>query len=116
MKIVRVREIRARLRARLAAWGLSEPGDTLIEVLIAALLVALIAAATFTGYSAVAHVAGGESQRAQASGLAEADQARLHGLTLNNLSSWAPGSVSATRPTPRRSTARTSRSPPPPRS
>ena len=91
MKIVRVREIRARLRARLAAWGLSEPGDTLIEVLIAALLVALIAAATFTGYSAVAHVAGGESQRAQASGLAEADQARLHGLTLNNLSSSGTG-------------------------
>jgi hypothetical protein len=91
MKIVRVREIRARLRARLAAWGRSEPGDTLIEVLIASLLVALIAAATFTGYSAVAHVAGGENERAQASGLAEADQARLHGLTLNSLSSSGTG-------------------------
>jgi Tfp pilus assembly protein PilV len=91
MKIVRAREICARLRVRLASRVRTEAGDTLIEVLIAALLVAMIAAATFTGYSAVAHVAGGEKQRAQASSLAEADQARLHGLTLNNLSSSGTG-------------------------
>ncbi|MGA3363097.1 MAG: carboxypeptidase regulatory-like domain-containing protein [Solirubrobacteraceae bacterium] len=91
MKIVRARESRARLRVRLASRMRADAGDTLIEVLIAALLVAMIAAATFTGYSAVAHVAGGEKQRAQASSLAEADQARLHGLTLNNLSSSGTG-------------------------
>jgi Tfp pilus assembly protein PilV len=91
MKIVRAREIRARLRVRLASRVRSQRGDTLIEVLIASLLVAMIAAATFTGYSAVAHVAGGENQRAQASTLAEADQARLHGLTLNSLSSSGTG-------------------------
>jgi Tfp pilus assembly protein PilV len=78
---------RARLRARVAARLLSQAGDTMIEVTVAALLVALIAVATFTGYTSVAHVASGENTRAQATTLAEADQARLHGLTLNNLSS-----------------------------
>jgi Tfp pilus assembly protein PilE len=82
---------RARLRARVAACLLADAGDTMIEVMIAALLVALIAAATFTGYSSVAHVASGENNRAQAASLAEADQARLHGLTLNNLSSSGTG-------------------------
>jgi hypothetical protein len=76
---------RAILRGRVAARLLDEAGDTLIEVLIAALLVALIAVATFMGYTGVAHVAGGENTRAQASTLAEADQARLHGLTLDSL-------------------------------
>jgi hypothetical protein len=78
---------RARLRARVAARLLSQAGDTMIEVTVAALLVALIAVATFTGYTSVAHIAGGENTRAQATTLAETDQARLHGLTLNNLSS-----------------------------
>jgi hypothetical protein len=82
---------RARLRARVAARLLAEAGDTMIEVTVAALLVALIAVATFTGYSAVAHVASGQNTRAQASALAEADQARLHALTLNNLSSSGAG-------------------------
>ena len=84
--------LRPTVRLRVAARLLSEAGDTLIEVTIAALLVALIAIATFTGYTAVAHVASGENTRAQATTLAETDQARLHGLTLNNLSS--SGSVS----------------------
>lgn len=62
--------------------------------MVAALLVALIAVATFTGYSVIAHIAGGQRTRAQASALAEADQARLHGLTLDNLvgSTGATGS------------------------
>jgi Tfp pilus assembly protein PilE len=85
---------RARLRARVAACLLADAGDTLIEVMVAALLVALIAVATFTGYSVIAHIAGGQRTRAQASTLAEADQARLHGLTLDNLvgSTGATGS------------------------
>ena len=46
--------MRARaLRARVAACLRAERGDTLIEVLIAALLVALIAAPSLTGYGAV---------------------------------------------------------------
>jgi Tfp pilus assembly protein PilE len=78
---------RAPLRTRVAAWLRDEAGDTMIEVMVAAILVALIAVATFTGYASVAHVASGQSTRAQAAALADADQARLHGLTLNNLSS-----------------------------
>jgi len=79
------------LRSRVAAWLRGQAGDTMIEVTVAALLVALIAIATFTGYASVAHVASGQSGRAQAAALAEADQARLHGLTLNNLSSSGTG-------------------------
>ena len=87
-----------RLRARAAARLLSQAGDTIIEVIIAALMVALIAVATFTGYSALAHLSGGQNTRAQATALAEADQARLHGLTLDNLvgSTSATGSTGAT--------------------
>jgi hypothetical protein len=81
------------LRARVAAWLRAEGGDTMIEVTVAALLVALVAVATFAGYTAVVHVSGGENARAQATALAEADQARLHSLTLNDLSN--SGSVSS---------------------
>ena len=84
------------LRARVAAWLRNEAGDTMIEVTVAALLVALIAIATFTGYASVAHIASGQNTRAQASALAEADQARLHGLTLNNLSSSGASTSYAT--------------------
>lgn len=83
---------RAPLRARVAACLLAEAGDTIIEVLVAAVLVALIAVATFTGYTGVAHVVGGQRARAQAGALAEADQARLKGLTLSSLSSSGSGS------------------------
>jgi Tfp pilus assembly protein PilE len=81
------------LRSRVAAWLRGQAGDTMIEVTVAALLVALIAVATFTGYASVAHVASGQNNRAQAAALAEADQARLHGLTLNNLSSSGTGNT-----------------------
>jgi len=87
---------RAKLRARVAAWLLAEAGDTVIEVLVAAVLVALIAVATFTGFSSVAHVASGQNNRAQASAVAEAEQARLHSLTLNNLSSAGTGTGNTT--------------------
>ena len=83
---------RARLRGRVAACLLAEAGDTIVEVTIAALLVALIAAATFAGYTGVAHVASGQKTRAQAGTIAEADQARLKGLTLTSLTSSGSGS------------------------
>jgi hypothetical protein len=87
---------RARLRARLLACLRAERGDTMIEVTIAALLVALIAVATFTAYSAIAHVAGGQNTRAEATALAEADQARMHGLTLVSLAGTG-GNVTTTK-------------------
>jgi Carboxypeptidase regulatory-like domain len=78
---------RARLRACVAACIRSQRGDTLIEVLIGALMVALIAAATFTGYIAIVHVSGDQRDHSQADALAQQDQARLHGLTLDALGS-----------------------------
>ncbi len=82
---------RAPRRARVAACLLAEAGDTIIEVLVAAVLVALVAGAIFTGYSGAAHVVSGQRARGQASALAEADQARLKGLTLSSLASSGSG-------------------------
>src|SRR5450755_3655836 len=46
---------RVQSRARFAACLGAQRGDTLIEVMVAALLVALIATASLTGYTAVGH-------------------------------------------------------------
>ena len=89
---------RAPLPARVAACLAAEAGDTLIEVMIAAVLVAVIAIATFMGYTGVAHVAGGQNARAAASALAESDQARLRGLTLDSLGSSGAGTGNYTAP------------------
>jgi len=75
---------RARLRARVGGL-LSEAGDTMIEVTIAALLVALIAVATFSGYTGVIREAGDQNAHSQADDLAQQDQQRLKGLTLSAL-------------------------------
>jgi len=82
---------RTRLRACVARCLLAEAGDTLIEVMVAAVLVALIATATFTGYTAIAHVAGDQNKRAQADSLAQQDLARLRGLTLSALAGSGAG-------------------------
>ena len=89
---------RVPLHARVAAWLRAEAGDTMVEVMIAALLVALIATATFTGYTGVAQVAGDQNKRAQADALAQGDQARLNGLSLSALagSGAATGNTSST--------------------
>jgi type II secretory pathway pseudopilin PulG len=77
--------------ARVAGYLRGEAGDTLIEVLVAGVLVALIALATFTGYTAIAHVAGDQNKRAQADSLAQQDLARLRGLTLSALAGSGTG-------------------------
>src|ERR1039458_3207133 len=64
----------------------SERGDTLIEVLIAALLVALIATAVFVGFIGVAKIAGSQRSVSQANVLAQQDEARMHSLTATQLS------------------------------
>ncbi len=73
--------MRARIVRRLA----HERGDTLIEVLVAAIMVALVAGATMTGYAQVAHMSSTQRHRVQAGSLAELDQARLRGLTITQL-------------------------------
>ena len=59
----------------------------MIEVMVAALLVALIAAGVLTGFGQVSSLGAQQRQRAQATALAQADQARLRGLAITQLSS-----------------------------
>jgi type II secretory pathway pseudopilin PulG len=73
----------------------SETGDTMIEVVIATLLVGLIAAATFTGFAAVSHISGAQRHQEQAAQLAQQDEARLRGLSATELSAHASGACSA---------------------
>ena len=76
---------RARFRARVAAWSRGQRGDTLIEVMIAALLVALIATASLTGFGDAGQLASTQRNEGQAATLAQQDQARLRGLTITQL-------------------------------
>jgi Tfp pilus assembly protein PilV len=78
---------RAPLCARVIARLRAERGDTLIEVLIGALLVALIATATLGGFADIGHLSETQRNEEQASALAQQDQARLRGLTIAQLSS-----------------------------
>jgi Tfp pilus assembly protein PilV len=77
---------RVQSRGRFAACLEAQRGDTLIEVMVAALLVALIATASLTGYGAVGHASGTQRNEGQAATLAQQDQARLRGLTITQLS------------------------------
>jgi hypothetical protein len=62
----------------------------MIEVVIATLIVALIGAAVFVGFGAVAHVAGGQRHEVQANTLAQQDEERLRGLSAIELSASSP--------------------------
>ena len=81
----------ARWRARVAACLRSESGDTLIEILITAVVVALIAGATLTGYAQIQHLGGLDRHRNEATALAQQDEARLRGLTITELSGNGTG-------------------------
>src|SRR5579862_6712205 len=76
---------RACLHGRALRWLAPEHGDTLIEVMVAAIMVALVAGATLTGYAQVAHMSSTQRHRVEADSLAELDQARLRGLTISQL-------------------------------
>jgi hypothetical protein len=71
-------------------WIASEAGDTMIEVVVAALLVALIAAAVFTGFTSVADIAGSQRHQVQANALAEQDEQHLRGLSATELTASSP--------------------------
>ena len=81
----------ARIRARVAACARREDGELLIEVLVSAMLVALISAAILNGYSGIAHLSGDQRKRSEANALAEQDQARLRGLTITQLAATGAG-------------------------
>jgi type II secretory pathway pseudopilin PulG len=87
----RIHRIRACPAARRAvAWLRGEAGDTMIEVVVAALIVALIAAATFVGFGSAADVAGAQRHEAEADVLAQQDEERLRGLSVTELSAIEP--------------------------
>jgi len=80
----------ARLRSSrafeaLAAEGRSESGVTLIEVVISAVLVAVIAIATLTGFDAAGRATADERQHNQATLLAGQDQEQLRGMNVTEL-------------------------------
>jgi hypothetical protein len=87
---------RARFRVRVSACLGAERGDSLIEVMVAALLVALIAAGALTGFIAIGHSAGTQRNEEQAATLAQQDQARLRGLTITQLSGTGGNGVVTT--------------------
>ena len=63
----------------------SEAGMTLIEVLIASLMVAIIAVGTFTAFDAAGQSTADERARAQGTLLVQQDQERLRGFTTTTL-------------------------------
>ena len=87
---------RAPLRAHVIARLRAERGDTLIEVIIGALLVALIATATLGGFADIGHLSATQRNEEQAAALAQQDQARLRGLTIAQLSSNGAGTGNTT--------------------
>jgi Tfp pilus assembly protein PilV len=70
-----------------AAWvgGGSEAGDTLIEVVISALLVAIIAVGVTSGLNSTTKATALQRARSQADALAEQDEERLRALPINAL-------------------------------
>ncbi len=70
----------------------------MIEVVCAALIVALVAAAVFTGLSAAAHISGTQRHQSVAIELAQQDEQRLRGLTVQELVASASGGCASTAP------------------
>jgi prepilin-type N-terminal cleavage/methylation domain-containing protein len=82
-----------RLRRRSAA--VRDGGFTLIEVLVSALLVALIASAAAKALITTSHTSADQRLRSQADGLATQDQERLRGLSDQQLESLTQSRSSA---------------------
>lgn len=74
-----------RALAALADERASEAGVTLIEVVISALLVAVIVVGTLTGFDSASRATTKEGQRSQATLLAGQDEERLHGMNITEL-------------------------------
>ncbi|HME01779.1 MAG TPA: hypothetical protein VKG38_01955, partial [Solirubrobacteraceae bacterium] len=72
-------------RSRAATYAGSQGGFMLLEVLISALLVGLIAVGTFAGFDSAGRARADERAHAQATQLAEQDEERLRGLTTTQL-------------------------------
>lgn len=82
-------------RTPLTAHLANEAGLTLIEVLIASLIVALIAVGTFSGFNAATQSSSDTRTHAQATLLADQDEERLRGLTIADLDGLAEPTTTA---------------------
>lgn len=74
----------------------SEGGFTLIEVLVTALIVVLLASATASALISTTHTSGDQRIRAEANALAAQDQARLRGLSDEQLANLTGAAASHT--------------------
>jgi type II secretory pathway pseudopilin PulG len=81
--------IAERQRPPLTASLAADAGLTLLEVLVASLMVALIAVGTFSGFSAATKSSADSRAHAQATLLADQDEERLRGLTIADLDGLA---------------------------
>src|SRR6516164_8762936 len=83
--------------SRLSAVKDSEAGFTLIELLVSALILVVIGAAVAQSLIETAYVSGDQRRHAQAAEIAQQDQERLRGLSvqqLNTLNQVPPRTVS----------------------
>jgi Tfp pilus assembly protein PilV len=90
---------RAPWRAYVLARLRCQRGDTLIEVVVGALMVALIATATLGGFTDIGHLSESQRNEEQAASVAQADQSRLKSLTIAQLVSNGPGTGNTTSQT-----------------
>jgi type II secretory pathway pseudopilin PulG len=89
--------IRIQGSARVARGSLaSERGDTMIEVLISALLVGLVVVGTLTGFNSATKASYDERAHAQATVCAQQDEERMRGLTTKQLSELGTSSRKVT--------------------
>jgi Tfp pilus assembly protein PilV len=87
--------IAGRERPALSTCLAADAGLTLLEVLIASLMVALIAVGTFSGFSAATKSSADSRAHAQATQLAGQDEERLRGLTIAELDGLAESTTTA---------------------
>jgi Tfp pilus assembly protein PilV len=81
-----------------------DTGVTMVEVIVSALLVVIIAMGAFTAIEAASRTTAEESHRLQAHGLAEQDQARMRAMRISELSNFRQTRTVTEGPTASRST------------
>ncbi len=79
-------------RARERVCGSDEAGFTLIEVIVSALILAIISGSATAAIAAAMHYSGNARIRSEAQALASADQAQLRGLNVDQLSNLSQSS------------------------
>src|SRR4051794_3631857 len=83
-------EMPTRARQRLAQADSGEDGFVIIEVLVSALILAMVAGAVLALITATTHSAASERNHSVAYGLAQEDQARLRTMRLSSLNQVFP--------------------------